>query len=194
MAQPTGTGTSNPSAREHWRAATDSTSNYFTASDVITATGGAENAELVVRVEGAAKGVIEGNMDGKKSKKRCVFLRLEGFEKPLGLNVTNATTLTDMLGTPYYADWNDQRPVLVLYVEAKTNNGKPGVRIRSTKVAKAVTDLFEAIDAAAKLADIDALKSRLNEAPAKFKKALRVTLDRQVALINAASTEGSGAD
>lgn len=179
--------------REHWRAATDSTSNYFNATNVYEATGGVENGEMVVRVEAAKKGVIEGNLDGRKSKKRCVFLKLEGHEKELGLNVTNASALEKLTGSPYYADWNDMRPVLVLYVEAVTNNGKPGVRIKSAPIAKQVTDLFVKIDGARSLAELDAMKPALNQAPAKFKKALRVTLDRQLALITAAA-EGSGAD
>lgn len=182
-----------PNRREHWRAATDSTSNYFNATSVYEHTGGVENGEMVVRVEAATKDKIESNDGGRKTSKRCVMLKFEGHEKKLGLNVTNAQALEKLTGTPYYADWNDQRPVLVLYVEPVTNNGKPGVRIKSAPLAKAVTDLFVKIDGARTLAELDGMKPALNQAPAKFKKALRVTLDRQIALITAA-TEGSGAD
>lgn len=193
MAQPTGTGTDNASARrEHWRAATDSTSNYFTSTDVLKSNGGDPATRLVVRIESAINGEIEGNDGGRKSKKRCVMVKFYGHEKKLGLNVTNATALEKLTGTPYYSDWNDMRPVLCLYVEPQTNNGKPGVRIDPNPIAKSVLDLFTAIDNAKSLAEVDAIKPKLREAPAKFKPALKLALDAQVALINAA--EGSGAD
>lgn len=171
----------------HWRAATDSTSNYFTVTDILAT----NQAELVVRVESAASGVLDGHLDGKSSKKRCVLVKFEGFEKKLGLNVTNATAIQSITGSPYYADWNKSRPVLTLYVEPKTSNGKPGVRIREVPAPDDVRALFEAIDSATTLAALDEIKPKCQAAPKKFHAAIRLTIKSRVAQLTAVDAPGS---
>lgn len=187
------TGPTATAARQHWRMATDTNSEYFNAGTMYVVAG---EADLVVRVESATAGSVAGFIDGKKEKPtRKVMLKFEGHDKPLGLNVTNAKTIEAMYGTPYYADWNDQHVVLVLYVQAETNNGKPGVRIRSTKPPQDVIALFEMLDNAPSLAAIDEMtKGKLKEAPPKFKPALKITMDRRIAKLAEGDGEGPGRD
>lgn len=113
----------------HWKTMTDSNSKWFTYAQIHELTGG---SDCTVRVIGAKQGLIE------QSKRRVVALELEGIEKPLGLNPTNAQSITDLYGTGIVADWVDAKILVTLYIGRDKDPKHPGqlcdcVRVRPKK-------------------------------------------------------------
>ena len=108
--------------RKSWVEMTDRNSKWFTWADIVELTGGRQ--EVTLRVVRADQGKIE------QSKKRVVALHLEDasgvkVDKPLGLNPTNAKTITAIYGTDKPDDWADKHVLLTLFVGRANDPSSP---------------------------------------------------------------------
>ena len=77
--------------KKSWAEMTDRNSEWFTWPDILEMTGGKQ--EVTLQVVKAEQGKI------KQSNKRVVALTFDGAKKPLGLNATNAKSITSLYGT-----------------------------------------------------------------------------------------------
>lgn len=115
--------------KKSWAEMTDRNSEWFTWPDILEMTGGKQ--EVTLQVVKAEQGKI------KQSNKRVVALTFDGAKKPLGLNATNAKSITSLYGTDKPADWADQRILLTLFVGQARDPESGGqcncVRIRAKK-------------------------------------------------------------
>lgn len=93
--------------KKSWAEMTDRNSEWLTWPDLLEMNGG---ADVTLRIERATQGKI------KQSNKRVVALYFAGVKKPLGLNATNAKTITALTGSDKPADWVEGRALVTLFI------------------------------------------------------------------------------
>lgn len=115
--------------KKSWAEMTDRNSEWLTWPDILEMTAGRQ--EVTLRVAKCEQGKI------KQSGKRVVAVTFDGAKKPLGLNATNAKTITALYGTDKPAEWQERKILLTLFVGTARDPDGGGqcncVRIRNRK-------------------------------------------------------------
>lgn len=89
---------------------------------------GKDTTVTIDRVEGGEIVTMEGKKPGKKKLPMCFFV---GKKLPLGLNTTNANTITALYG-PHVEDWRGKKVTLYPTTTSVGGETKPCIRIRNT--------------------------------------------------------------
>lgn len=113
----------------HWRSMVGQR-DWFDVADL----GG---KELLVQIESARPGEIDGFLHGRKAKTRVVQVKLVGYERPLGCKPTLCKSITDLAGTGEIERWAGLWMTLYAEMVPDPSRGKDArteaVRIRPMK-------------------------------------------------------------
>jgi hypothetical protein len=100
--------------------------------------------ELLVQIEWAKPGEVEGFLNGRKAKTRVVSVKLVGYERPLGCKPTLCKSITDLAGTGEIEKWAGLWMKLYTELVPDPSRGQgarcEAVRIRPDKPTKAELD------------------------------------------------------
>lgn len=110
----------------HWRTMTGNRVQF----DVADLPGG---KPLLVQIEAAKQGEVDGFLGGRKEKTRVVQVRFVGYERPLGFKPTLSKSMVRIYGTGEVEHWVGKWLWLVIEM-VNDPNGGPGAKCEAVRI------------------------------------------------------------